>query len=152
MVYFVTMLFHQKPKTYPNWTNWKPKTYPSLNQSEYSLKPIHFIQAQPIRDPVNSFLGDFVCPWLVCISYPSMNAWVSPTACTCTPVFENKPHLWEQDFLLDLTRHSTLHTGLSAWPYMTLVYTQPFCMTTASCSPHHCITTMIFLHYSYLDP
>ena len=26
-----------------------PKTYPSLDQSEYSFKPIHFIQAQPIR-------------------------------------------------------------------------------------------------------
>src|SRR4029434_3535561 len=131
MAYFFTLLLQSKTQNIYK-----------LNQSEYSLKPIHFIQARPIRifcslvaekhfktmvtcdsrlvslsmfqRPCLQLFGRFRLP-LTCLHLlsrdPSMNDWLSPTACTCRPVFVNKPHLWEQAFLLDLTRHLSLHTA-----------------------------------------
>ena len=58
------------------------------------------------KEPIYNFLGGFACPCLHLLSRdPSMNAWLSPSACTCRPVFRKQV--------------SSLGTGLSAWPYKT---------------------------------
>ena len=141
----------------------KTKHLSKLSQSEYSahLLPRNILRqwwlvragwcpCQCFKDPVYNFLGGFACPWLVCISYPETPPWMLGCLHRPAPVglfFENKSHPWEQAFLLDLTRHPPLHAGHSDWPNKTLVSAHgpndTCCCKTASCSPHHCIITMI---------
>ena len=121
-----------------------------LNQSEYSRSLIvekHFgtmvirdsrLVSLPIWQRAYLQLFGRLCLSMTCLHLlsrdPWMTAWLSLSACTCRPVFRKQV--------------SSLGTGLSAWPYKTLVSAHgpndTCCCKTASCSPHHCITTMIF--------
>ena len=80
---------------------------------------------RPCLQPFGRFHLSLTCVHLLSRD-PSMNAWLSPTVCTCRPVFENRPFC--------LTLHDTCLCTRAFLPDH----------TTASCSPHHCITTMVF--------
>ena len=131
---------------YPSWTNQNilSNVYilSTLSQSEYS----HSLVAE------KHFRTTVTClQHLVFISYPETPPWMLGCLHQPAPVgLFSKTSLipGEQAFLLDLTRHSSLHTGPSVWPNKTLISAHrshdTCCCKTASCSPHHCITTMIF--------
>ena len=138
------------PKTYPSWTNQNILSnlyiLSSLSQSEYFCSLVadkHFktmvtcesrlVSLPMFQRPCLQVFGRLRLS-LTCLHLlsrdPSMNAWLSPSACTCRPVFENRSffltlqdtHLCTQAFLPDLTRNLSLHTGLMTLAFAKLLH------------------------------